>query len=118
MQYMFLLYFPAGAPPFTEEQRIETIRHHYAVIDDATAAGIFRGASPLTPARTALTVRSQGGQFTSTDGPFAETKEVLGGYYMIDCKDMAEAEHWGRRLAGVGRAAVEVRAVGAVPARV
>lgn len=120
MDYMFLIYSqpsdPAQRPP-------EALRHainvHWAVMDDAAARGVLRAASPLMPAATAVTVRRDGGAVIATDGPFAETREVLGGYYLIDCRDADEARYWAVRLTEAAPGlAVEFRAVAAIPARV
>ncbi len=120
MNYMFVLYAdPTRRALQTPEDRAKAISEHWAVMDDASSRGVFKGANPLAPASTALTVRAGSGNVTVTDGPFAETKEVLGGYYIIGCKDAAEAEYWGRRLAQIGyTSAVEIRGVAALPSRV
>jgi hypothetical protein len=116
MDYMFLLYTDdakmTGRAP---EERERSMAVHYGIISDAKARGVFKGASPLQPAATALTVRPADGKVTITDGPFAETKEVLGGYYLIDCKDTEEAQYWATRLSGTGCvSAVEFRALASV----
>ena len=81
MDYMFLIY--------TDEHRMaqisldeakSAISHHWEIMDEASAKGVFKTASPLMPSFTAVTVRSQNGRPTVTDGPFIETKEALGGY--------------------------------------
>jgi hypothetical protein len=120
MDYIFLIY----AEPRDPAQRSpEELRHaidvHWSVMDDAAARGVFRGASPLMPARTAVTVRRQNGAVVATDGPFAETREVLGGYYLIDCRDGDEARYWAARLTEAARGlTVEYRALAPIPARV
>ena len=63
---------------------------------EAAAAGVLRGGSGLQPSTTATTVRG-GGEVVLTDGPFVETKERLGGYYVVDCADLDEAIAWARR---------------------
>jgi hypothetical protein len=85
---------------------------HRAVMSETSQLGIFRGAEPLQPTSTAKTVRVQEGKVLSTDGPFAETKEQLGGYYILDCKDLDEALYWAGRIptvCGGGAGSVEVR---------
>lgn len=119
MDYMFLIY--------TDEQRMakisleeakNAIAHHWEIMDEASAKGVFKGASPLMPSFTAVTVRSQEGGPKVTDGPFVETKEALGGYYLIDCRDDTEALYWAKRLAnGVCGSSVEFRALRAIPSR-
>jgi hypothetical protein len=71
---------------------------HWAVMDETSKLGIFRGAEPLRPTSTATTVRVKDGKALITDGPFAETKEQLAGYYILDCKDLDEAIGWAQRI--------------------
>jgi hypothetical protein len=120
MDYMFLLYSDeAKMAQLTPEERRITITRHFAISDEAKARGVFKGANPLQPTLTAKTVRSGESKTTITDGPYAETKEGLGGYYIIDCASPAEAEYWATRLATtVCGVCVEYRQIREVPARV
>jgi hypothetical protein len=121
MDYMFLIYSEPMDPAAqrSPEERRHAMNVHWSVMDDAAARGVFRGASPLMPARTAVTVRRQNGAVIATDGPFAETREVLGGYYVIDCRDEEEARYWAERLTEASCAlSVEYRALAPIPARV
>jgi hypothetical protein len=120
MDYMFLLYSDERRMAnFSLEETGKAISHHWGIMDEASAKGVFRGASPLSPSATAVTVRTQPGGPIVTDGPFAETKEALGGYYIINCRDAEEAQYWARRLAdSVCGSAVEIRALRAIPSRV
>jgi hypothetical protein len=116
MDYMFLMYAEKSMAESTPEQLERQMAVHSGIIQDARSRGVFKGASPLRPPATALTVRPSEGKVTITDGPFAETKEALGGYYLIDCKDSDEAQYWATRLAGTGCvSAVEFRALAALP---
>jgi hypothetical protein len=81
----------------------------------------LRAADPLEPSATATTVRVQEGGVVVTDGPFAETKEQLAGYYILDCEDLDEALAWAAKIpTGCAGAAgcVEVRPIRQMPARV
>jgi hypothetical protein len=120
MNTMFLLYTDeARRARQTQEDRVKAIADHWAITDETTAQGKFKGASPLQPSSNTLTVRADGANVAATDGPFAETKEVLGGYYIIDCQDAEEAKYWATRLAHTGCiSSVEVRPLATVPARV
>jgi hypothetical protein len=83
--------------------------------------GIFRGAEPLEPTATATTVRVRNGKAVMTDGPFAETKEQLAGYYILDCADLDEALEWAAKIptaCGGGEGCVEVRPLRPMPADV
>ena len=78
------------------------------------AAAVIRGGEGLYPTSTATTVRvvgGKGGDVVTTDGPFAETKEVLGGFYLLDCKDLDEALQWAAQIPGAWHGRVEVRPV-------
>ncbi len=81
----------------------------------AGAAGVLAGGEALQPTQTATTLHVQGGakggEVITTDGPFAETKEVLGGFYLIDAADLDEALHWAAQIPGAWHGRVEVRPV-------
>ena len=74
-------------------------------------SGHYLGCNRLLPAATATTVRVRKGRVTTTDGPFAETKEQLGGYYLIEARDLDEAIRIAARIPGASIGCVEVRAV-------
>ena len=86
----------------TDELSSEDLRQvragHIAVMQEAAAAGVLRAAEPLAPTATATTVRINDGQSMITDGPFAETREQLAGYYIVDCEDLDEAISWAERI--------------------
>lgn len=81
----------------------------------AGAAGVIGGGEALQPTTTATTVHvkggAKGGEVVTTDGPFAETKEVLGGFYLLDCADLDEALRWAAQIPGAWHGKVEVRPV-------
>jgi hypothetical protein len=77
----------------------------------AQDAGVLLGGEGLQPTSTATTVRVRDGETLMTDGPFAETREQLGGYYLLDCKDLDEAIGWASRIPDAQRGSVEVRPV-------
>lgn len=77
----------------------------------AAEAGVMESGAGLLPTSTATTVRVRNGEILTTDGPFAETKEQLGGFYILDCEDLDEAIHWASRIPSVGQGSVEVRPV-------
>jgi len=91
---------------------------HRAVMEDAARRGVFRAAEPLATSATATTVRKSNGQVLITDGPFAETKEQLAGYYILDCADLDEALEWAARIPTACQGApgyVEVRPIREIP---
>lgn len=118
MHYMFLIYseeLPEGMPP----DEIEALRSaHRAVMTDAAAKGVLLGVDALQPTLTATSVRMTGQKAIITDGPFAETKEQLAGYYLLDCRDLDEAIEWAKRIPTQckGRSGgVEIRPVANIP---
>jgi hypothetical protein len=120
MRYMMLVYStepPDGLRPAEAEQ----IRAgHWQVMDEATRKGVLVGAEPLAPIATATTVRVQNGKTLVTDGPFAETKEHLAGYYIIECENLDEAVEWAAKIPTACRGAagcIEVRPMPGLPAR-
>ena len=112
MRYMMLVYtkeIPGGLSP---EQAGPLRAAHRAVMDEATHKGILEGAEPLAPTTTATTVRVQDGKPLITDGPFAETKEQLAGYYILDCTDLDEAIEWAAKIPTAckgGEGCIEIR---------
>ena len=77
----------------------------------ATEAGVMLGGEGLQPSSTATTVQVRDGETVTSDGPFAETREQLGGYYLLDCRDLDEAIGWAARIPGAQAGTIEVRAV-------
>ena len=98
MRYMMLVYSTEGPDGLSPEEA-ETIRAgHARVIAEAQLKGVLVGAEPLAPTGTATTVRMRNGQALVTDGPFAETKEHLAGYYIMDCENLDEAIDWASQI--------------------
>jgi hypothetical protein len=79
--------------------------------DEITERGAYVAGEALEPVSTATTVRVKGGERLITDGPFAETKEQLGGFYLLDCKDLDEAIEYAAKIPGAQSGCVEVRPV-------
>jgi hypothetical protein len=114
MKYILLIYgdekqaYQPGTPQFGE-----MVGAYNAFGEAARAAGVFVTGEALLDTPTATTVRVRNGERLVTDGPFAETKEQLGGYYVLDCKDLDEAIAWAARIPTAGHAhqngSVEVR---------
>lgn len=82
-----------------------------ALAEEGRAAGVILGGSELRPSTDATTVRVRGGGTLVTDGPYAEVKEALGGYFLLECRDLDEACAWAARIPAAEHGAVEVRAV-------
>ena len=91
---------------------------YFAFTDGVKKSGHYLGGDALHPVHTATSVRIRNGKLSTTDGPFAETKEQLGGFYMIEAKDLNEAIQIGSRIPGAKHGSIEVRPVWEVPAPV
>ena len=92
----------------------DAARHYQEYVEftmDIKRNGHFVSANRLTPADTAITVRVRNGKITTTDGPFAETKEQFGGYYVIEARDLNEAIHVAAKIPGARLGCVEVRPI-------
>src|SRR5262245_47333050 len=98
MRYMLLIYHKEQAGPPSAEASEKAMAAHWAVMEETKKLGIFRGAEPLQPTSSATTIRMQEGKIITVDGPFAETKEQLAGYYILDCKDLDEVIGWASKL--------------------
>jgi len=95
----------------SERQQAEHLAAYYDFDDATAAAGVLAGGAALQPVATARLVRVRGGEPTVTDGPFAETKEQLGGFYLLECEDLDEAIRWAARIPGAQLGTIEVRPV-------
>ncbi|MCC6612773.1 MAG: YciI family protein [Anaerolineae bacterium] len=112
MQYMFLIYTdPQVAAAAPEAEMNATMAAYFAFDSEVRQKGIHVSGEGLHPPSAATTVRQEGGKLVTTDGPFAETKEFLGGYYILDCKDLDEAVEWAGKIPGVKYGSIEVRPV-------
>ena len=112
MRYMLLIYTNENAEQRSPEAEQKVVADHWAVMDEASRQGVFRAAEPLHPTSTATTIRRKNGIVFTTDGPFAETKEQLAGYYILDCKDLDEAIAWAAKIptcCGGGEGCIEIR---------
>ena len=95
----------------TEEQSQAVNQEYMAFTKDIIDRGLMKGGEALQPTATATTVRVRDGETLTTDGPFAETKDQLGGFYLIDCKDLDEAIEVAAQIPDVRRGSIEIRPV-------
>ena len=109
MKYMLLVYLDEQA--MTEEEREHCYIESAQLTQDLNANGQYLVASPLHPVATATSVRVRGGQRVVTDGPFAETREQLGGFYLIEAKNLDEAIGIAERIPPVKVGTIEIRPV-------
>ena len=112
MQYILLLY---GNEQQDQDRSPEAIQAEmgewYGFTKAVKDAGVFVAGDALQPTGTATTVRRRDNQLLSTDGPFAETKEQLGGFYIIDVPNLDDAIAWAAKVPNVHRGSVEIRPI-------
>jgi hypothetical protein len=119
MQYLALIYADeAQWEALSQTERDAAYERYRQAAADAGQAGVMVGGSELAPTRDATTVRVRGDETLVTDGPYAEVKEALGGYFLFECDSMEEALDWAARIPGAEYGAVEVRPVHVDPAEV
>lgn len=112
MRYMLLIYGDESQwGEVAEEDMAAEMGKWVAYGEAITSEGIMRGGDALQPTATATTVRERDGEVQVTDGPFAETREQLGGFYMIECDTLDQAIDAARRIPSVGSGSVEVRPI-------
>ena len=117
MQYMILIYDDEKAwATMSEEEMNKGFAAYMTYSKDMALAGVMKGGASLHPTMTATTVRVKNGKTTTTDGPFAETKEQLGGYYIVDVPNLDEAIKWAAKCPAAKNGSIEVRALGVVSA--
>lgn len=113
MRYMMLVYVDEKAQ--SEQQKEECYVKSARLARDLSASGKYLAASPLHPVATATSLRIRDGKRLVTDGPFAETREQLGGYYIIDAKDLDEALAIAERVPVATVGTIEVRPILEIP---
>ncbi len=110
MRYLLLLYGePVRPETLTAERWQGVVEAHTTFQRELTKAGALVQSSPLAPPSEARTIRIRGGDRMVVDGPFAETKEVLGGYYLVEADSLEEAVEWAQRLRHDADGSIEVR---------
>lgn len=107
MQYLLLIYANESAPA----QDRAPMADWFAYTNDLRTAGALVAGDALQPVATATSVRVRSGERMITDGPFAETKEQLGGYYLIEAKDLDAALEWAAKCPGAREGTIEVRPI-------
>ena len=118
MQYLLLIYQAERAPgaePSPDEMTAE-FAGYAAFTRESRERGMFIAGEALEPTATATSVRVADGRTTVTDGPFAETKEALGGFYLVECRDLDEAIEMAAKIPAAKHGTVEVRPIWALPA--
>jgi hypothetical protein len=110
MQYMLMTYVPeTGWTRMTRSEQADGIAAYMAYSEALRIAGVLKGSHSLQPSSTATTVRIANGKPQVLDGPYADTKEQFGGYFIIEVDDLDSALAWAARCPAVGHGVVEVR---------
>ena len=110
MEYMLLIYQNEKTrDDLAEFKNGQMFAEYRAFTEAIVKSGNFKAGAPLQPSTTATTVRSRSGKVAATDGPFAETREQLGGYYLVEAKDLDEACAIAARIPGARYGSIEVR---------
>jgi hypothetical protein len=118
VRYMMLIYSRESPEPLPPEDERKLRDAHFSLIEETRRRGILLGVEPLAPTASATTVRAENNKIVITDGPFAETKEQLAGYYILDCKDLDEALDWAAKIptgCRGGEGCIEVRPLPGLP---
>jgi hypothetical protein len=112
MQYLLMLHVnEAGWPKLSKAEQEQGLAAYMAYTEALAKAGVLKGSNRLRPSSTATTVRTTNGKTQVLDGPYSDSKEQLGGYYLIDVPDLDSALTWATRCPAVGHGVVEVRPV-------
>lgn len=116
MQYLLMIYTDEIAGCKASPAEMEATHAKYmAVTKKMKDNDVYIGGNPLQPTATSTSVRVRDGQTLTTDGPFAETKEQLGGYYLLDCRNLDEAIEYAAQIPGAAVGTVEVRPIMVIP---
>jgi hypothetical protein len=116
MQYILLIYEnEAEAKARNKEESQRIFSEYMAFTASIKESGNLRAGEPLESASTATTVRVKGGKTVRTDGPFAETREQLGGFYIVEAKDLDEAVGFAARIPAAKTGSIEVRPIMKMP---
>jgi len=116
MKYLCLIYSAEGAGPDPGDPNFGDLMAGYATFNEETKRqGVYVGGHALEDAATATSVRVRNSETVLTDGPFAETKEVLGGYYLLDCEDLDQALACAAKIPTATYGTIEVRPIMELP---
>ncbi len=112
MRYMLLIYEAQEIlSSYTPEKMGEVMAAYNGYAEELQASGKFLGGEALLPTTSATTIRVRDGKTVTTDGPFAETKEQLGGYYAVEADNLDEAMEWAAKIPGALIGSIEVRPI-------
>lgn len=114
MKYVLLIYGDEREwTSLSQEEMEKMYAEHGAYSEALVKAGVMRGGAELKPVSTATSIKFANGKPRTVDGPFAETKEQLGGYYLIETENLEQAIEWAEKMPGMTSGTVEIRPLGA-----
>ena len=117
MRYMFLIYGDEAAiAAASVEESERSLAKNMAVLQEASEKEVLISVGALHPTNDSTTIRMKDESVITTDGPFAETKEQLGGYYILECRDLDEAIAWAAKMPACAGGCVEIRPMIEMPA--
>jgi hypothetical protein len=112
MQYLLLIYSDEKADANASKEELDAwMGEYFAYTEAMRNSGVYAAGEALHPTSAATTVRVREGKTVTTHGPFAETKEQLGGYYMVECNNLDEAIQWAAKCPGARVGSIEVRPI-------
>lgn len=112
MKYAALIYVDEAVEAGKSKAELDQeMGGYYGFTNAVQQAGVYKGGEALHPTGTATTVRVRDGKIATTDGPFAETREQLGGFYLLECENLDEAIQWAAKIPHAAQACVEIRPV-------
>ena len=114
MRYLLMIYEVDRSEP-TEAESMADVKRYAAFTQETHRREAFQAGEALEPTTTATTVRTRDGRTVVTDGPFAETKEFLGGFYLLECRDLDEAIELAKMIPAVERGSIEIRPIWELP---
>lgn len=115
MRYLLMIYTPEPTTEPSQEEAAAEMAAYGAFSQEVNDRGVMRGGEALQPTSSATTVRVRDGDTIVQDGPYAETKEALGGYYLLECRDLDEAIELAAKIPGAKHGAIEVRPIWELP---
>jgi hypothetical protein len=112
MKYLLMIYSDEVADEAkSASQKQAEMQGYFSFTDEVRKANVYRAGEALHSTSTATTVRVRAGKIGATDGPFAETKEQLGGFYLLECENLDEAIQWAAKIPHASQGCIEIRPV-------
>ena len=112
MKYLLMIYSDEAADARkSQDEQDREMGRYFAFTEETKTSGVYAGGEALHPTSTATSVRIRDGRLSTIDGPFAETKEQLGGFYLLNCANLDEAIQWAAKIPHATQGCIEIRPV-------